>query len=190
MQPAERKLVPKSGAAISPACAQIGARLRSSAKLQSAGILLFRLGGKEVEVLLAHPGGPFWRHKDHGSWTIPKGLIALGEGPANRSVPRIRRRDRISPGGATDINAKQAGGKLVHVWAVRDGWNPADLLSNRFEIEWPPRSGRRKVFSEILSPDIRGSQRDGRLPHLPRSLWALLMLGSSWDSASFSSTGS
>lgn len=121
------------------------------AKLQSAGILLFRLVEKEVEVLLAHPGGPFWRRKDHGSWTIPKGLIAPGEAPLTAAFREFAEETGYHPAGQPILlgNAKQPGGKIVHVWAVRDDWNPADLRSSGFEIEWPPRSGRRQVFPEI-----------------------------------------
>jgi len=124
---------------------------RSRSIKQSAGLLLYRHKDDGVEILLGHPGGPFWRNKDSGSWTIPKGLIAEGETPlaaAGREFAEEtshRPRARPLPLG----EAKQPGGKIVHVWAVEDGWEPTGLQSNTFEMEWPPRSGRRKTFPEL-----------------------------------------
>lgn len=118
---------------------------------QSAGLLLFRQKSAGLEVLLGHPGGPFWRKKDQGAWSIPKGLIAPGEAPdvaAHREFAEETGHrptgDPISLG-----TAKQPGGKLVHVWAMEGDWNPADLHSNTFELEWPPRSRRLQTFPEI-----------------------------------------
>lgn len=101
-----------------------------------------------MEVLLAHPGGPFWRHKDHGSWTIPKGLIDPGEAPLTAAFRKFAEETGYHPAGQPILlgNAKQPGGKLVHIWGVRYDWNPADLRSNGCEIA---RSGRRQVFPEI-----------------------------------------
>src|SRR3954449_10116268 len=126
-------------------CSDRHEALRSLAKLQSAGILLFCLGGNEVEVLLAHPGGPFWRHKDHGSWTIPKGLIDPGGAPLPQPSANSQKRPDIILT-ANPYNAKQPSGKLVHIWAVRDDWNPADLRSNGFEINGRLDRGDGKCF--------------------------------------------
>ena len=122
-----------------------------SSKNQTAGLLLLRQSCGAVEILLGHPGGPFWRRKDIGAWTIPKGLIAPGETPlaaAKREFTEETghnpRRETISLG-----DARQPGGKIVHVWAVEDDWDTAGLQSNTFEMEWPPRSGRRQSFPEI-----------------------------------------
>ena len=118
-------------------------------KLQSAGILLFRNAGSEVQVLLGHLGGPFWSKKDLGVWTIPKGLIDPGEDPlvaAQREFAEetghIPQGDFVSLG-----DAKQPGGKVVHVWAVQEDWDADQLRSNTYEMEWPPQSGKMAAFS-------------------------------------------
>ena len=120
-------------------------------KIQSAGLLLFRQRDKNVQVLLGHPGGPFWSHKDQGAWTIPKGLIGPGESPLSAAQREFTEETGYHSGGKTIPlgSAKQPGGKVVHVWAIEEDWDPADLRSNTFEMEWPPRSGRRQSFPEI-----------------------------------------
>jgi predicted NUDIX family NTP pyrophosphohydrolase len=125
--------------------------VRGSSKLQSAGLLLFRTGNKEVQVLLGHPGGPFWGRKDQGAWTIPKGLIGRGEPPLLAAKREFAEETGYCPSGqAISLgSAKQPGGKVVHIWAIQGNWNPADLQSNTFEMEWPPRSGQRRSFPEI-----------------------------------------
>ena len=116
---------------------------------QSAGLLLYRLS-QSPEVLLGHPGGPFWSKKDDGAWTIPKGLI----GPGETLLAAARREFAEETGhrprrkGLALGEARQPGGKLVHVWAVEDDWDAAKLRSNSFEMEWPPKSGRRQ-FPEL-----------------------------------------
>ncbi|WP_334367137.1 NUDIX domain-containing protein [Bradyrhizobium sp. AZCC 1578] len=123
---------------------------RVSSKIQSAGLLLFRrVGG--VQVLLGHPGGPFWSRKDQGAWTIPKGLIGSSESPLSAAQREFAEETGYRPGGeAIPLGSvKQPGGKVVHVWAIEEDWDPADLQSNTFEMEWPPRSGRRLSFPEI-----------------------------------------
>ncbi len=118
---------------------------------QSAGILLYRRKGSGIEVLLGHPGGPFWSSKDLGSWSIPKGLIAEGEtllAAAKREFAEEtghRPRGKSLPLG----QAKQPGGKVVHVWAVEEDWDVASLRSNMFEMEWPPKLGRQQTFPEL-----------------------------------------
>ena len=124
---------------------------RASSKMHSAGLLLFRQRDKSVQVLLGHPGGPFWSRKDQGAWTIPKGLIGPGESPLSAAQREFAEETGYRPGGeAIPLgSAKQPGGKVVHVWAIEEDWDPADLQSNTFEMEWPPRSGRRQSFPEL-----------------------------------------
>src|SRR3954452_5969776 len=118
----------------------------------SAGLLMFRRGGA-LEVLLAHPGGPFFRRKDEGVWTIPKGEAMPGEDLLTRG--RIEFEEELGIA-AESTNwmplgeIKQKGGKVVHAWAV-EGDLPNDFVvkSNVFTIEWPPRSGRMATFPEI-----------------------------------------
>jgi predicted NUDIX family NTP pyrophosphohydrolase len=119
---------------------------------RSAGLLLFRRGAAGLEVLLAHPGGPFFKSKDEGFWTIPKGLPEVGE-----ELPEAARREMaeeigLSPEGPLLglVEVKQKGGKVVHGWAVEGDLPPGFVLrSNTFELEWPPRSGRRQSFPEV-----------------------------------------
>lgn len=117
----------------------------------SAGILLFRDGPNGREVLLAHPGGPFWAKKDDGAWTIPKGELGDAEDP----LLAARREFEEEMGQAIDGDFRplgeitQAGGKRVMGWAVRGQFDPAALRSNTFTIEWPPKSGRQKAFPEV-----------------------------------------
>jgi predicted NUDIX family NTP pyrophosphohydrolase len=118
---------------------------------KAAGLLLFRDTGRTLEVLLVHPGGPFWAKKDEGAWSIPKGECSDDEDPFDAALREFEE----EMGGAVtgDFIAlqprRQAGGKVVHAWAVRSDFDPARLRSNTFSIEWPPRSGRQQVFPEI-----------------------------------------
>jgi predicted NUDIX family NTP pyrophosphohydrolase len=123
----------------------------SAARLQSAGLLLFRHGAADLEVLLGHPGGPFWRRKDQGAWSIPKGLIGAGEDAHSAARREFFEETGHQPEGEFFAlgEARQPSGKVVHAWAVEGDWDPADLHSNTFELEWPPRSGRRQTFPEI-----------------------------------------
>ena len=118
---------------------------------QSAGLLLYRRNGNGVEVLLGHPGGPFWRNKDLGSWSIPKGLIAEGEKPLAAARREFTEETGHRPRGKSLPlgEARQPGGKRVQAWAVEGDWDAASLKSNMFEMEWPPRSGRRHSFPEL-----------------------------------------
>ena len=118
----------------------------------SAGLLMYRRRAGHVEVMLAHPGGPFFRNKDEGFWTIPKGAPETGE-----PLPETARREFAEEIGLTVAaellpigDIRQKGGKKVHAWAF-EGDLPPDfvLTSNLFEVEWPPRSGRRQSFPEI-----------------------------------------
>jgi predicted NUDIX family NTP pyrophosphohydrolase len=116
----------------------------------SAGILLYRRRGAGIEVLLVHPGGPFWSGKDAGAWSIPKGIVAPGEGP----LAAARREFTEETGGealgeALALGAfRQSTAKIVEVWAVEGEFDPANLRSNTFTLEWPPRSGRTRAFPE------------------------------------------
>ncbi len=116
----------------------------------SAGLLLYRRR-KGLEVLLAHPGGPFWRNKDDGAWTVPKGEIHDGEDTYEAAVREFAEETgHVVQGQALPLGSlRQAGGKHVYAWAVEAEWDPVALVSNTFTIEWPPRSGRTAQFPEI-----------------------------------------
>lgn len=117
----------------------------------SAGILLYRRRARAVEVFMVHPGGPFWAKKDDGAWSLPKGLID----PDEDALLAARREFREETGFAVEGDFvelgmfKLSGGKRLQVWAVEGDCDPARLTSNRFEMEWPPRSGRRQSFAEV-----------------------------------------
>jgi predicted NUDIX family NTP pyrophosphohydrolase len=117
----------------------------------SAGLLLFRRRPGGPKVLLGHPGGPFWSKKDEGAWTIPKGLIAPGETPLAAARREFAEETGHRPRGRAIAlgEARQPGGKLVRIWAVEEDWDAGNLRSNSFEMEWPPRSGRRQQFPEL-----------------------------------------
>jgi predicted NUDIX family NTP pyrophosphohydrolase len=124
---------------------------------RSAGILLFRrTTGGEPEVLLAHPGGPFWSKRDLGSWSIPKGQIEDGEDPRDCALRELE--EELGPEAAPRLSAeqllelgsvRQRAGKMVEAWAAEAEFDPARLASNAFAIEWPPRSGRTQEFPEV-----------------------------------------
>jgi predicted NUDIX family NTP pyrophosphohydrolase len=122
-----------------------------ASRLQSAGLLLFRVRDNYIQVLLGHPGGPFWRRRDQGVWTIPKGLISPGETSLAAAMREFAEETGHRPAGKPFAlgSETQPGGKVVHVWAVQGDWDPAELQSNTFEMEWPPRSGQRQEFPEI-----------------------------------------
>lgn len=118
---------------------------------RSAGLLLYRRSSREVEVFLVHPGGPYWANKDLGAWSIPKGEYDADE-PA---LDAARREFTEETGFAIDGEfmelgtVRQASGKLVSAWAVEGDCDPAKLVSNLCEVEWPPRSGRRIEIPEV-----------------------------------------
>jgi predicted NUDIX family NTP pyrophosphohydrolase len=118
---------------------------------QSAGLLLFRESAGELEVLLVHPGGPFWKNKDDGAWSIPKGGIGDGEDPLAAARREFAEETGHSPEGpfVPLEPVRQRGGKLVHAWAVRGDFDVAALRSNTFAMEWPPHSGRQQEFPEV-----------------------------------------
>jgi predicted NUDIX family NTP pyrophosphohydrolase len=116
----------------------------------SAGILAFRRK-PALEVLLAHPGGPFWAKKDDGAWTIPKGLVEPGDDLAATARREFNEETNLSADGALIALApvNQKSGKLVHAFTVEADFELGAFASNSFEIEWPPKSGRRQNFPEI-----------------------------------------
>jgi predicted NUDIX family NTP pyrophosphohydrolase len=116
----------------------------------SAGILLFRHRPAGVEVMLVHPGGPFWAKKDLGAWSIPKGLIDEGEdllAAAKREF--LEETGMVVDGEFLDLGAHKQPGKTIVAWACEGDFDPASLKSNPFSLEWPPRSGRTTEFPEV-----------------------------------------
>jgi len=121
---------------------------------KSAGLLLYREAADEsgIEVLLAHPGGPFWRNKDEGAWTIPKGEFTDDEDPLAAAKREFEEELGAKPPAGDYIQLKpikQRNGKTVHAWATKGDFDPAILRSNTFEMEWPPKSGHIKSFPEV-----------------------------------------
>jgi predicted NUDIX family NTP pyrophosphohydrolase len=118
----------------------------------SAGIVLWRHGNQGLEVLLAHMGGPLWATKDHGHWTVPKGEIEPGE-----EFEAVARREFQEETGHSVPDRplvalgqiRQKSGKVVHAWGVEGDLDPARAVSNTYEMEWPPKSGRMRSFPEI-----------------------------------------
>jgi predicted NUDIX family NTP pyrophosphohydrolase len=120
----------------------------------SAGILMYRRSPRGIELLLAHPGGPFWASKDQGAWSIPKGEYDEGED----ALIAAKREFAEELGSALparpclDLGAiKQPSRKVITAFAVEGDFDPAALVSNHFELEWPPKSGRKQSFAEIDS---------------------------------------
>jgi predicted NUDIX family NTP pyrophosphohydrolase len=119
--------------------------------VRSAGILLYKRVDRELLVLLAHPGGPFWRGRDDSAWSIPKGEYADSEDPL--AAARREFREELGSDAPAALRPlgeiRQKSGKHVTAFAAEGDFDPAQLRSNVFEIEWPPRSGRRAAFPEI-----------------------------------------
>jgi predicted NUDIX family NTP pyrophosphohydrolase len=113
--------------------------------------MLFRDRAEKMEVLLVHPGGPFWATKDDGAWSIPKGELEEGEDPLAAAKREFKEETGVRPFGEfTPLGTvKQPGGKLVYSWAVRFDFDPSQAKSNMFSMEWPPKSGRRQEFPEV-----------------------------------------
>ena len=118
---------------------------------QSAGLLLYRETARGVEVLLVHPGGPFWAKKDDGAWSIPKGEFEEGEDPLRAALRECE--EELGTTVAGDLvrlePIRQPSRKMVHAWAVRFEFDPARLKSNTFSMEWPPKSGTLREFPEV-----------------------------------------
>jgi predicted NUDIX family NTP pyrophosphohydrolase len=117
----------------------------------SAGILMYRRTGKALEVLLVHPGGPFWRNEDDGAWSIPKGEMDEGEDPAEVALREFMEEIGSAPDGPLRSlgEIRQRGGKRVHAFAIEGDIDAGAIASNTFEIEWPPKSGRLQTFPEV-----------------------------------------
>jgi predicted NUDIX family NTP pyrophosphohydrolase len=121
------------------------------AKKLSAGLLLFRKVNGQLEVLLVHPGGPFWARKDAGAWSLPKGEYSANEDPLEAAKREFKEETGIEAEG--DFLAlgelKQPGGKLVRAWALENDLDPSAIQSNTFSMEWPPKSGKLQKFPEV-----------------------------------------
>jgi predicted NUDIX family NTP pyrophosphohydrolase len=123
------------------------------AAVTSAGLLLYRRRSSRVEVFLVHPGGPYWAKKDDGAWSVPKGIVD----PDEEELAGARREFLEETGFHLDATTPlrdlgtfpQPSGKRLRIWAVEGDCNPADLSSNLFELEWPPKSGRSAQFPEV-----------------------------------------
>lgn len=122
-------------------------------RLLSAGLLLYRRrSGGRIEVLLAHPGGPFFAGKDEGVWTVPKGLVEEGEDPLAAARREFTEETGCDPGEGPFLDlgeVRQRSGKRVMAWAVEADCDPERARSNEFEMEWPPGSGRKQRFAEV-----------------------------------------
>jgi predicted NUDIX family NTP pyrophosphohydrolase len=142
----------------------------------SAGILMYRGVGQTLEVLLVHPGGPFWRNRDDGAWSIPKGEIEAGE-----DLEVVAKREFMEELGSAPAGVlrplgeiRQRSGKHVHAFAVKGDLDVGTVASNTFEIEWPPKSGRIQTYAEIdradwfTMPVARKKILEGQLPLLDR----------------------
>lgn len=121
---------------------------------RSAGILLFRRAGGETEFLLVHPGGPFWARKDLGAWSIPKGQIEDEEEPRACAIRELEEElgpaPELDPDELIELGSiRQRAGKTVEAWAAEGEFDPAELASNTFTMEWPPRSGGEREFPEV-----------------------------------------
>jgi predicted NUDIX family NTP pyrophosphohydrolase len=118
---------------------------------RSAGMLMYRRAGARLEVLLVHPGGPFWAKRDLGAWSLPKGEYAAGEEPLAVAMREFEEETGARPSG--DFlplgESVQPGRKIVTAWAVEGDFDVGALKSNLFEMEWPPKSGRKTSFPEV-----------------------------------------
>jgi predicted NUDIX family NTP pyrophosphohydrolase len=118
----------------------------------SAGVLLFRRKGEEIEVFLVHPGGPLWAGKDEGAWSIPKGLVEEGEDLLRAALREFEEETglKLSADNVIELQpVRLKSGKVVHAFAIEGDCDPGEIRSNTFQMEWPPRSGRIQEFPEI-----------------------------------------
>ena len=143
---------------------------------ESVGLLLYKHLEGKLQVLLVHPGGPFWRNKDAGAWTIPKGERVAGEDPETTARREFAEEvGRVPAGPLTALGRiRQRGGKYVEAYALEGDFDVGSLSSNLFEVEWPPRSGRRQSFPEVdraawfTLPAARRKINPGQQPLLER----------------------
>lgn len=125
---------------------------------------MYRIQDGKMQVLLVHPGGPFFKNKDDGFWTIPKGEVAPGEDMLEAAKREFAEETGMKPVGpfAALKPVKQKGGKIIHAWAFQGDCNPAEVASNTFTMEWPPHSGQQMTFPEIDRADFFGAADAGR----------------------------
>jgi predicted NUDIX family NTP pyrophosphohydrolase len=120
---------------------------------RSAGILLYRVAAGEPEVLLIHPGGPFWAKKDVGAWSIPKGELDLDEEPRACALRELEEElgslPIVDPEELLELGSIRQKAKVVEAWAGEAEFDPGTLSSNTFSMEWPPRSGKQQEFPEV-----------------------------------------
>jgi predicted NUDIX family NTP pyrophosphohydrolase len=117
---------------------------------RSAGILLFRFEAGKPQLLLVHPGGPYWAKKDLGAWTIPKGEYEEGELARDCALRELGAAPELDVEALVDLGSvRQKSGKVVEAWAAEAEFDPAELSSNTFAMEWPPRSGSEREFPEV-----------------------------------------
>jgi len=122
----------------------------------SAGLLMYRTRSGSVQVLLAHPGGPFFQNKDEGAWSIPKGEIEPEEDLLAAAQREFEEETSFKPPGPFTAltTVQQKGGKIVHAWAFEGDFDSTKVVSNTFMMEWPPKSGRQMEFPEIDRPEF------------------------------------
>lgn len=158
---------------------------RRGSQLVSAGLVMVRRCGETIELLLVHPGGPFFRHKDDGVWTIPKGLVNPGEDLLAAARREFQEETGVPVRTETFVplgHVRQRAGKIVHAWAFAGDCDPAAIFSNTYELEWPPRSGRRQMFPEVdrgafFDPDTaRRKLLPAQTPFIDRALEAVHLL--------------
>jgi predicted NUDIX family NTP pyrophosphohydrolase len=120
-------------------------------KKPSAGILLYRLKNNEPEVFLVHPGGPFWKNKDAGAWSIPKGEFTNEEKPLAAAIREFEEETgtKLSGDFIELSTAKQKSGKIIYAWALAGNIDPETVVWNTFEMEWPPKSKKFQSFPEV-----------------------------------------
>lgn len=118
---------------------------------KSAGILLYRFQKEEPQVLLVHPGGPFWRNKDLGAWSVPKGEFTDEEEPLAAAIREVQEELGIEVSGEFRAlaPARQKSGKTIYTWALQQDIDADHIISNTFELEWPPKSGRTMMIPEV-----------------------------------------
>lgn len=147
----------------------------------SSGLLMYRRGPTGVEVLLVHPGGPYWANKDANGWSIPKGELDDDESPELAARREFAEELGVEPQGPLIPlgSIRQKNGKTVHAWAVEGDFECATLRSNTFRMEWPPKSGRMQEFPEVdraawFAPDVaRGKMHVGQAELVDRLLASL-----------------
>jgi predicted NUDIX family NTP pyrophosphohydrolase len=144
---------------------------------RSAGILLFKREPGALRVLLVHPGGPFWHKRDRGSWSIPKGEYVEGIDACAVALREFQEETGVSAPVGDFVplgEVRQAGGKIVTAWALEGDLDPEKIVSNTFEMVWPPKSGRQQTFPEIdragwfTLAEAREKILDGQRPLLER----------------------